>query len=139
LREGGQNEQINVHGADGHGRLFYIYNDNFFDSGLSAKQGEYRKSYTCLWLAIERLHVGSVFLLSRPILISSVGGGFMPSFIGDPRCKYNALSPEIRCAINPDGPCDGCTDFSKASTFDRIRRNLTLWQSKSFASDWAGD
>jgi Family of unknown function (DUF6464) len=53
----------------------------------------------------------------------------MPSFIGDPRCKYNALSPEIRCAINPDGPCDGCTDFSKATVGDRISRRLQLVRS----------
>jgi Family of unknown function (DUF6464) len=33
------------------------------------------------------------------------------SFIGDSRCKYNALSPEIRCAVNPDGPCEGCRYF----------------------------
>jgi Family of unknown function (DUF6464) len=32
-------------------------------------------------------------------------------FIGDSRCKYNALSTEIRCAVNPDGPCEGCQYF----------------------------
>jgi Family of unknown function (DUF6464) len=33
------------------------------------------------------------------------------SFIGDTTCKYNALSSEIRCAVNPDGPCKGCQYF----------------------------
>jgi hypothetical protein len=32
-------------------------------------------------------------------------------FIGDSRCKYNALSEDIRCAINPCGPCEGCQYF----------------------------
>jgi Family of unknown function (DUF6464) len=34
-------------------------------------------------------------------------------FIGDSRCKYNALSAELRCAVNPCGPCEGCQDFEK--------------------------
>ncbi|MFZ4566426.1 MAG: DUF6464 family protein [Prochlorococcaceae cyanobacterium] len=28
--------------------------------------------------------------------------------IGDPSCAYNALSPLLRCAVLPDGPCSGC-------------------------------
>jgi len=28
--------------------------------------------------------------------------------IGDPSCAYNARSPYIRCAVNPDGPCENC-------------------------------
>jgi Family of unknown function (DUF6464) len=32
-------------------------------------------------------------------------------FIGDSRCKYNALSKDLRCAINPYGPCEGCQYF----------------------------
>ncbi len=32
-------------------------------------------------------------------------------FIGNWQCKNNALSPELRCAINPDGPCEGCESF----------------------------
>ena len=28
--------------------------------------------------------------------------------IGDITCKYNAQSSYIRCAINPDGPCENC-------------------------------
>ncbi|MDX2256642.1 MAG: DUF6464 family protein [Pseudanabaenaceae cyanobacterium bins.39] len=28
--------------------------------------------------------------------------------IGKVSCKYNARSLYIRCAVNPDGPCQGC-------------------------------
>lgn len=33
------------------------------------------------------------------------------SYIGDISCKFNARSPHLRCAINPDGPCDGCVHY----------------------------
>ncbi|MGK7916686.1 MAG: DUF6464 family protein [Prochloraceae cyanobacterium] len=32
-------------------------------------------------------------------------------FIGDLSCRYNARSPYIRCAVNPCGPCEGCSDY----------------------------
>ena len=32
-------------------------------------------------------------------------------FIGDTNCINNAQSPYIRCAINPEGPCDECPHF----------------------------
>lgn len=28
--------------------------------------------------------------------------------IGDPLCAYNARSPLLRCAVLPEGPCEGC-------------------------------
>jgi len=31
--------------------------------------------------------------------------------IGDPSCLYNARSSHLRCAVNPQGPCEGCKDF----------------------------
>ena len=34
-------------------------------------------------------------------------------FIGDTNCINNAQSPYIRCAINPEGPCDECVHFEK--------------------------
>ncbi|WP_442948274.1 DUF6464 family protein [Nostoc sp.] len=33
--------------------------------------------------------------------------------IGDRTCKYNALSRMLRCAVNPCGPCEGCTHYEK--------------------------
>ncbi|MDZ8264585.1 DUF6464 family protein [Nostoc sp. ChiQUE01b] len=31
--------------------------------------------------------------------------------IGDISCKFNARSGYIRCAINPQGPCNGCRHY----------------------------
>lgn len=39
-------------------------------------------------------------------------------FIGDTTCINNAHSPYIRCAINPDGPCDECTHYEKRDSQD---------------------
>ncbi len=33
------------------------------------------------------------------------------SYIGNPRCRFNAHSPYLRCAINPSGPCENCPDY----------------------------
>ena len=35
-------------------------------------------------------------------------------FIGDSSCVNNARSPYIRCAVNPEGPCDECKHFEKS-------------------------
>jgi hypothetical protein len=32
-------------------------------------------------------------------------------FVGDVSCCYNAYSPYIRCAVNPDGPCQDCIHY----------------------------
>jgi Family of unknown function (DUF6464) len=34
--------------------------------------------------------------------------------IGDLSCSYNAKSPYIRCAVNPDGLCQDCRDYQQA-------------------------
>jgi len=31
--------------------------------------------------------------------------------LGDPNCAFNARSPLLRCAVNPDGPCQSCRHF----------------------------
>ncbi|HIK55199.1 MAG TPA: hypothetical protein IGS37_08560 [Synechococcales cyanobacterium M55_K2018_004] len=36
------------------------------------------------------------------------GLGFI---IGDLTCRYNARSSYVRCAVNPLGPCSGCTQY----------------------------
>jgi hypothetical protein len=33
--------------------------------------------------------------------------------IGDPGCHFNALSPFLRCAVLPEGPCSSCGHFRK--------------------------
>ena len=39
-------------------------------------------------------------------------------FIGDTSCVNNAQSPYLRCAINPEGPCDECPHFEKRDRRD---------------------
>ena len=39
-------------------------------------------------------------------------------FIGDTTCVNNARSPYIRCAINPEGPCDECQHYEKHQSRD---------------------
>ena len=36
--------------------------------------------------------------------------------IGDRTCRYNAHSVLLRCAVNPSGPCDGCTDYQPVAS-----------------------
>ncbi|PZO20326.1 MAG: hypothetical protein DCF25_06760 [Leptolyngbya foveolarum] len=36
------------------------------------------------------------------------GMGFV---VGDITCQLNALSPYVRCAANPFGPCEGCREY----------------------------
>ncbi len=31
--------------------------------------------------------------------------------IGDITCKFNARSSQVRCAVNPLGPCKDCRDY----------------------------
>lgn len=31
--------------------------------------------------------------------------------LGDPTCSYSAKSTELRCTVNPYGPCDGCKNY----------------------------
>ncbi len=39
-------------------------------------------------------------------------------FIGDTTCVNNAHSPYLRCAINPNGPCDECVHYEKQGDRD---------------------
>ena len=36
--------------------------------------------------------------------------------IGDPTCRFNALSPLLRCVVWPDGPCEHCSHFEARMT-----------------------
>lgn len=39
--------------------------------------------------------------------------------IGNTDCRFNALSSELRCAVNPDGPCEGCCFFEAVNENDK--------------------
>ncbi|MEM7726925.1 MAG: DUF6464 family protein [Cyanobacteria bacterium P01_A01_bin.45] len=58
------------------------------------------------------LHTASVYVQSssRPDEQTLVDGCWI---IGDASCKYNARSEIIRCAVNPDGPCESCDRYEK--------------------------
>lgn len=36
--------------------------------------------------------------------------------VGDASCRYNAQSEIMRCAVNPNGPCDGCGLYEPRDT-----------------------
>jgi Family of unknown function (DUF6464) len=79
---------------------------------------------TCSWLSYcQRLHVRSQRLtgmepssnrrlykrMTRDPEEQYVEGvGYV---IGDLSCSYNARSPYIRCAVNPDGLCQDCRHY----------------------------
>ena len=52
-----------------------------------------------------------VQLAKRPDEKSLVNGRWI---IGDASCIYNAHSEIIRCAINPHGPCESCSDYCQS-------------------------
>lgn len=58
-----------------------------------------------------RLAYRSTRVLGRatpPDLQYIQGVGFV---IGDISCRYNARSCELRCAVNPYGPCKDCPEY----------------------------
>ena len=59
--------------------------------------------------------------------------------IGDRSCKHNAHNPNLRCGINPYGPCEGCPDYAKASLSERLKRRFWVIDRKNkvFAKDIA--
>jgi hypothetical protein len=44
----------------------------------------------------------------RPADARAWKGGWV---IGDPTCRFNALSPLLRCAVFPEGPCERCGSY----------------------------
>ena len=61
-----------------------------------------------------RYELSSIVLLVKPQKQPSdaqfVGHGWV---IGDADCRFNALSPLLRCAVLPDGPCDRCVHWER--------------------------
>ncbi|MFM7560832.1 DUF6464 family protein [Cylindrospermopsis raciborskii] len=57
-----------------------------------------------------RLHRIAIYVQTakRPSEKSFINGRWV---VGDANCKYNAHSEIIRCAVNPDGPCDSCGSY----------------------------
>lgn len=64
------------------------------------KSGRYRLQKVALYVQSAQ----------RPVETSIVNGRWV---MGDASCRFNAHSEIIRCAVNPDGPCDGCRFFEQ--------------------------
>jgi hypothetical protein len=60
-----------------------------------------------------RLHNIAVYVQSaqKPTEKTLVAGRWV---IGDATCTYNAHSEIIRCAVNPNGPCESCRSYESA-------------------------
>jgi hypothetical protein len=54
-----------------------------------------------------------VQLAKRPSEKSLVDGRWV---IGDASCDYNAHSEMIRCAVNPEGPCNSCHSYESSGS-----------------------
>lgn len=40
--------------------------------------------------------------------------------IGDISCQFNARSSYLRCAVNPQGPCEGCRDYKQVESREQL-------------------
>jgi Family of unknown function (DUF6464) len=59
-----------------------------------------------------RLHKIALYVQSanRPEELTLINGQWV---VGNIQCRYNARSELIRCAVNPDGPCEGCRFYER--------------------------
>ena len=64
-----------------------------------------------------RYHLNNIVVYvqkaQRPLEQSLVAGSWV---IGDATCDYNAHSEIIRCAVNPDGPCESCRFYENSGS-----------------------
>ena len=58
------------------------------------------------------LHKISLYVQSakNPAEQSLIDGHWV---VGDASCRFNAKSEILRCAVNPDGPCQGCRFYER--------------------------
>jgi hypothetical protein len=59
------------------------------------------------------LHKIAIYVQSaqRPNESTFINGRWV---VGDATCRYNARSEIIRCAVNPEGPCNNCHHYNFA-------------------------
>jgi hypothetical protein len=59
-----------------------------------------------------RYHLHRIVLYVQKSLLPSEGGFWEGRWvIGDATCIYNGRSELLRCAVNPNGPCDRCPHY----------------------------
>ena len=56
--------------------------------------------------AMERASILPLQMPHLPSEVQYVQG--VGELIGDITCQFNARSAYLRCAVNPEGPCQGC-------------------------------
>ena len=71
------------------------------------KAGRYRLNKIALYVQSAK----------RPAEKSFVNGHWV---VGDASCRFNAHSELIRCAVNPEGPCDRCRFYENQMTNDEV-------------------
>lgn len=64
-----------------------------------------------------KLHKISLYVQSapRPTDRTFIDGRWV---LGDASCQYNARSELVRCAVNPQGPCDSCRFYEPVGTLN---------------------
>jgi Family of unknown function (DUF6464) len=87
---------------------------NYLDLGgntytVLERRHRYQLKYGRYKLAKIALYVQAA---TRPEEQSLIDGQWV---IGDATCIYNARSTLLRCAVHPNGPCEGCKFRIKAS------------------------
>ncbi|MEM1167785.1 MAG: DUF6464 family protein [Cyanobacteria bacterium P01_H01_bin.35] len=65
-----------------------------------------RERLNSVRLAVNYREITSISSQAEQPYIQGVG-----YIIGDITCKFNARSSQVRCAVNPLGPCKGCRDY----------------------------
>jgi Family of unknown function (DUF6464) len=63
--------------------------------------------------AAERRHLQRFLLPAEQQYVEGIG-----YVVGDFTCRYNARSAQIRCAVNPSGPCQDCPAYESISFAD---------------------
>ena len=73
-----------------------------------------RRHRYCLKLEGYKLHKVALYVKAAkpPKEKSLIEGRWV---IGDASCNFNAHSELIRCAVNPEGPCDTCRLYEKSA------------------------
>ena len=95
-------KKINIDMTPEPGNWFILDNDSFFIYSKTNRyklvDGIYKLSEIDLLVKYQKQPEDSTYIMNHWV-------------IGNHECTYNALSPLLRCAVNPIGPCSECAEF----------------------------
>ena len=106
LRQAGSDQlidRLNLENPPTPGRWFEVDGSSFLVMRRSHRYALRSGRYQLISIAL------IVKQQCRPSDANQWRGGWV---IGNPNCRFNALSPLLRCAVLPDGPCDRCQHFN---------------------------